>query len=139
MQGAPCLISWEWAIPDKLQTEGVWICILLWTPLTPSPSSSPPEFFRFVNLLLANKLLRQRILQNCVTLLQSFHQIFLAKFPDSPRLFGTQVPWLSLTLARNELQSWIIFPKSKSKEFKGDSRGKFTEFQGDFTHDVCWS
>ena len=75
----------------------------------------PPEFFRFVNLLLEKKLLPVRNLQNCVTLLQGFRPIFLAKFPDSPWLFGTQVPWLSLTLARNELQGLHIFSKSKSK------------------------
>ena len=33
---------------------------------------------------------------------------------------------LSLTLARNELQGSHIFPKSKFKEFKGDSWRKFT-------------
>ena len=49
--------------------------------------------------------------------LQGFHLIFLAKFPDFPWLFGTQVPWLSLTLARNEFQGSQIFPKSKFKKF----------------------
>ena len=43
---------------------------------------------------------------------------FLAKFPDSPWLFWTQVPLLSLTLARNELQGLHMFPNSKSMEFK---------------------
>ena len=54
-------------------------------------------------------------------LLQGFHAIFLAKFPDFPWLFGTQVPCLSLTLARSELQGSHIFPKSKFKEFHGEN------------------
>ena len=66
-----------------------------------SPLPLLPEFFRLVNLLLANKLLRLQILQNIVRLLQGFYTIFLAKFPDSSWLFGTQVHWLSVTLSRN--------------------------------------
>ena len=81
----------------------------------------PQEFFRFVNLLLADKLLRLRILQNCVTPPQDFYPIIFAKLPDSLWLLGSPVPWLSLTLARNELQGLIIFPKSKSKEIQGEN------------------
>ena len=83
----------------------------------------PPEFFKFFNLLIVNKLLRLQILQNFVTTLHGFHLIFLATFPHSPWLFGTQVPWISLTSTRNKLQGSII-PKPKSKEFKWDSRRK---------------
>ena len=97
MQGTPCLLYWVWAIPEKLQTGGFWGDIY------------PPEFFRFVNLLLENKILPLWILQNCVAPLQGFKPSFLAKFPDSPWLFESQVPWLSLTLARNELQGSHIF------------------------------
>ena len=52
----------------------------------------PQEFFRFVNLLLADKLLRLRILQNCVTPPQGFYPIIFAKLPDSLWLLGSQVP-----------------------------------------------
>ena len=90
---------------------------------------NPPKLFRFVNLLLENKILPLWILRNCVTPLQGFNAIFLAKSPDSPWLFGTQVPWLSLTLARNELQSSHIFSNSKSKEFKGYSSRRFNNFK----------
>ena len=38
--------------------------------------SEPSEFFRFLKLLLAKKLLRLRILQNIVTLLQVSTQFF---------------------------------------------------------------
>ena len=111
--------------------RGLRIHILFW--------KKSPAFFIFVNFLLENKLLPLWIPESCVTPLQGFYPIFLAKFSDSPWLFGAQVPWLSLNLARNELQVSHIFPKSKSKEFKGDSRKKITKFQGDLTDDVCLS
>ena len=98
-------------------------------PPHPPPPPPSPDFFRFVKLLLAKKLLRLRILQNCVKLLLGFHPIFLAKLPDSPWLFGTQVAWLSLTLSRNKLQGSIIFPKSKSKEFKEIQGGNLHNFK----------
>ena len=98
----------------KSKQQGLRIYIIFW--------KNSPEFFRFVNLLLENKILPLWILQNCVTTLQGFNPIVLAKIPDSPWLFGTQVPWLSLTLARNKLQGSHIVPNSKSNEFKGYSR-----------------
>ena len=73
------------------------------------------------------------------TIKQGFHPISLAKFLDFSWLFGTQVPWLSLTLTRNELEGSHIFPKSKFKEFQGDLRKKFAYFQEHFTHDVWLS
>ena len=79
---------------------------------------NPPKLFRFVNLLLENKILPLWILRNCVTPLQCFNAIFLAKSPDSPWLFGTQVPWLSLTLARNELKSSHIFLTLNTRSLK---------------------
>ena len=111
----PILIAW-WrtckALPASFTEYGLYqknykqwrlrVYILFW--------KTPPEFFRFVNLLLENKILPLWILQNCVTPLQVFKPSFLAKFPDSPWLFGSQVPWLSLSLARNELQGSQIFP-----------------------------
>ena len=73
------------------------------------------------------------------TIKQGFHPISLAKFLDFSWLFGTQVPWLSLTLTRNELEGSHIFPKSKFKEFQGDLRKKSAYFQEHFTHDVWLS
>ena len=90
MQATLRLFSWVWAIPGKRQREGTWIHILFWT-LRP-PTTGHPDFFRFVNLLLSSKLLPQPILSNCVTFLQDLHPIFLAKFRDSPWLYGTHVP-----------------------------------------------
>ena len=63
--------------------------------------NGPLVFFRFVNLLLAKKLLRLQILPNCVTLPQCFHPIFF--------------PWLSLAFWDSSSltfadfnQGWII-------------------------------
>ena len=96
-------------------------------PTTPLPPPLPPlANFLDLSIYSLNKLLSFYDCELCKIVWQGFHPVFLGKFPDSPWLFGTQVPWLSQTLARNELQGWIIFPKSNSKEFKGDSRRKFT-------------
>ena len=76
-------------------------------------------------------------------------QFFFAKFPDFPWFFGTQVPWLSLTSARSELQGSHIFSTSKFKEFQGENLHNFTEilfmnkitFVASFstpTYDVRW-
>ena len=70
---------------------------------------------------------------------QSFHPIFLTKFPDFPWVFGTQVPWLSLTLTRNELQGSHIFQSLNSRSFKEIPGENLHKFQGYFTHDVCLS
>ena len=57
--------------------------------------------------------------------------MFLAKFPEFPWPFGTQVLWLSLTLARNELQGSHIFNTSlNSRNFKeiwGENLHSFKE------------
>ena len=60
------------------------------------------EFLRFVNLLLENKLLLLKIVQNCVTPLHSFH---------APNFFS-KVSWLSLTLWDS---SSLTFPDFSQK------------------------
>ena len=49
--------------------------------------------------------------------LQGFNPIFKQSSLTLSGFFWTQVPLLSLTLARNELQSLHISPNSKSMEF----------------------
>ena len=137
MQGTLCLLCWVCAKAEKLQTEGLEdIYILFWNLLPPLP---PLEFYRFVTLLLENKILPLWILQNCVASLQGFNPFFFCKVSWHSLDFETQVPWHSLTLARNESKGSHIFANSKCKKFKGYSRRKFTLFQGGFNHDVCLS
>ena len=54
-------------------------------PCPPPPTS---EFFRFLKLLLAKKLLRLRILQNIVTLLQVSTQFFEQSSLTLPSFLG---------------------------------------------------
>ena len=68
---------------------------------------------------------RNSNMMNSVILGHGFHPIFLARFPGFPWPFGTQVPWLSLTYARNESQGLHIFNtnlnSSSFKEIQGEN------------------
>ena len=81
MQGTPCLLSWVWAIPGKLQTEGVWIYILFWTS---SRSPTPQEFYRICQFTLSK---------------QAFTTANSAKLCDTssgfPPSFFSKISWLS--------------------------------------------
>ena len=72
---------------------------------------------------------RNSNMMNSVILGQSFHPIFLARFPGFPWPFGTQVPWLSLTYARNESQGLLIINinlnSSSFKEIHGENLHTF--------------
>ena len=116
MQGTPCIRCWVSAIFKKLDTEGFEdIYTFLKNPQNFLVLSIYSQKTRFYHCEFC-KIVRHLIWVTTQ---------FLAKFSDSPWLFGTQVPWLSLTLARNELQGSHIFPNSKSKEFEEYSRQKF--------------
>ena len=125
MQGTPCLLSWVWAIYTRK-----------------TPNRRGFDMYTFLNSPLPQNFLdlsfysEQTTFYDCEFRKIVWHffwvsaQFFLAKFPDCPWVFRTQVPWLSLTLAINKLQGSIIFRKSESKEFKeilGENLHNFKE------------
>ena len=135
MQGPPCLCCGVWAIEgfeDKTPHRGIWGYIYFSDP-------TPPRIFLIWQFTLRKQdFITVNFAKLCDTS-SGFQPNFSAKFPDSPWTFGIQVLWLSVTLARNELQGSHIFPNSKFNEFNGYSRRRFTSFQGHFTHDVYLS
>ena len=60
-----------------------------------------------------------------------------------PHIFFSKVPWLTPTLARNELQGSHIFPKSKLKEIQGENLHNFNmmyvHHKAAFTFEVSFS
>ena len=71
----------------------------------------------FSLILKSLKVFQRKCFKKFFSIHQGFHPILLAKFPDFPWLFRSQVPLLSLTLARNKLQVSQTFPKSRFKKF----------------------
>ena len=92
MQGTLCLLFTEYGLYQKSSKQwGLRIYILFWKNLA--------EFFRFVNLLLENKILPLWFLQNCVTPVQGFNPIFFWQSSLAlPGFLGLKLldfPWLS--------------------------------------------